>query len=220
MPRISPKIRHERREAILQAAVDCLALHGYRGTSMRAIAQSVGLTKGGLYPYFENKDAILLAVADRYLANVVERLAPHPGVTAAQQLAGYLDDFEATFHDPRTESVRRAVLDLWLSAGENPAVRESIERRYHSVLNGLSEVVRRGQAEGIFREDVPAEQVAGLVLAARDGMLFQTEKLKVQVPIAAVKDLLKDLLLDAISTAHPHAPASLLAAPFAGAAGD
>ena len=199
MPRIPEKLRQERREAIVQAAVDCLALHGYQGTSMRTIAEAVGLTKGGLYPYFPSKDAILLAVSDRYLEHVVARLRPREGVAPARQLAEYLDDFEAAFHDARNVSARRGVLDMWLAAGDSPAVRRSIEKRFAAVGDGLAALVRRAQDEGAFRRDVSPELVAGLVLAARDGMLFQKVKLSAPVHVRELTELLKRLLLDGLS---------------------
>jgi TetR/AcrR family transcriptional regulator, transcriptional repressor of aconitase len=206
MPRIPEKLRQDRREAIIQAAVDSLAEYGYQGTSMRTIAEAVGLTKGGLYPYFPNKDAILLAVADRYLEHVVARLQPRAGVEPARQLAEYLDDFEAAFHDARTVSARRGVLDLWLAAADRPAVRRSIEKRFAAVGEGLAAIVRRAQDEGTFRRDVDPELVAGLVLAARDGMLFQKVKLRAPVRVRELTELLKRLLLDALA---PHAVRSM-----------
>jgi AcrR family transcriptional regulator len=195
MPRIPEKLREDRREAIVLAAVDCLAEHGYRGTTMRTIAQAVGLTKGGLYPYFDSKDAILVAVAERFLARVAEMLAPRPGVGAAEQLATYLDEFAERIHDERSAVTRRAVLDLWLSAGDNPVVRAQIEHRFQVLMAGVTELVRRGQDEGTLRRDVQPEHVAGLVLAVRDGILFQTSKLGVDVPVPAITALLKELLI-------------------------
>jgi AcrR family transcriptional regulator len=199
MPRIPDKLREDRRQAIVQATVDCLALHGYHGTSMRTIAEAVGLTKGGLYPYFDSKDAILLAVSDRYLENVLARMKPREGVGPAVQLMEYLDDFEAAFHDPATVSARRAVLDLWLSAADSPAVRRSIERRFATVGEGLAVLVRRGQEEGLFRRDVDPELVAGLVMASRDGILIQSVKLGAPVSVHGLTMLLKTLLLDGLS---------------------
>jgi AcrR family transcriptional regulator len=208
MPRIPQKLREDRREAIVQAAVECLARDGYAGTTMRGIAEAVGLTKGGLYPYFENKDAILVAVAERYLARIAERLAPHDGVSAAEQLAGYLDAFEEAFDDQRTVAARRAVLDLWLSAGDNPVVRAQIEHRFQVLLSALADLVRRGQDEGAFRGDVDPGFVAGLVLAARDGMLFQTTRLGVSVPVGGVTALLKNLLAGGLAPERPRDTAS------------
>ena len=193
MPRITEKLRRDRREAIVQAAVDCLALHGYHGTSMRTIAEAVGLTKGGLYPYFTNKDAILLAVSDRYLQDVVARLQPREGVGPALQIAEYLDDFEAAFRDARTDSARRAVLDLWLSGGDNPAVRRSIEKRFKAVGEALAAVVRRGQEEG-FKVPVVVRLEGTNVERAREILKAAKHELPTLIPATHLTDAAKKVV--------------------------
>jgi AcrR family transcriptional regulator len=55
------KNRDIRVNEILEAAVEEFLNHGYDGTTMDSIARRAGLTKGGLYHHFANKDAILLA---------------------------------------------------------------------------------------------------------------------------------------------------------------
>ena len=46
--------------------------------------------------------------------------------------------------------------------------------------------------------DLPPELVAGLVMAARDGMLFQKVKLSASIPVRELTELLKRLLLDGL----------------------
>jgi AcrR family transcriptional regulator len=46
------------RAALIDAALDLFALHGYAGTSIRAIARSVGLSESVIYKHFANKQAI------------------------------------------------------------------------------------------------------------------------------------------------------------------
>ena len=196
MPRITEERREDRREAIFQAAVECLAEHGCAGTNMRTIAEAVGLTKGGLYPYFDSKEAILLAIADRYLETQLSILSAREGVTAREQLIEFLESYKQSSQDPQANAARRAVIDLWLSAGDIPAVRASIQGRHESYLSALSALVRRGQEEGVFRTDIPPEHAAGLILAARDGMLFQSVKLGVPVPIPDIVTCLRRALVD------------------------
>ncbi|HEX8213057.1 MAG TPA: TetR/AcrR family transcriptional regulator [Longimicrobium sp.] len=196
MPRITEERREDRREAIFQAAVECLAEHGCAGTNMRTIAEAVGLTKGGLYPYFDSKEAILLAIADRYLETQISILAPREGVSAQQQLIEFLESYKQSSQDPHDNAARRAVVDLWLSAGEIPAVRANIQGRHEAYLSALAALVQRGQDEGVFRLDIPPEHAAGLILAARDGMLFQSVKLGVPVPIPQLVDCLRRALVD------------------------
>ena len=48
-----------RKQEILTAAWKCFAEKGYKGTTMRNIAESSGLSTGVIYNYFKNKDELL-----------------------------------------------------------------------------------------------------------------------------------------------------------------
>jgi AcrR family transcriptional regulator len=50
------------RDRILDAALDLFITHGFDGTSLRQIAEQLGVTKAALYYYFESKDDILMAL--------------------------------------------------------------------------------------------------------------------------------------------------------------
>jgi AcrR family transcriptional regulator len=63
-------------EAILEAASQVFASHGYAAATTNRIAQRAGVSIGSLYQYFPNKDAILVALARRHLAEGLEVLGP------------------------------------------------------------------------------------------------------------------------------------------------
>src|SRR5580698_4728775 len=50
------------RERILDAALDLFVTQGYDGTSLRQIAEQLGVTKAALYYHFESKEDILMAL--------------------------------------------------------------------------------------------------------------------------------------------------------------
>ncbi|CAE6937595.1 MULTISPECIES: TetR/AcrR family transcriptional regulator [Pseudomonas] len=62
------RIRQKNEEAIILAAEEEFARHGFKGTSMNTIAQNVGLPKANLHYYFNNKLGLYLAV----LSNILE----------------------------------------------------------------------------------------------------------------------------------------------------
>ena len=62
------RIRQKNEEAILKAAEDEFARHGFKGTSMNAIALKAGLPKANLHYYFSNKLGLYIAV----LSNILE----------------------------------------------------------------------------------------------------------------------------------------------------
>jgi AcrR family transcriptional regulator len=65
------------RERIIQAAIDLFASQGYGGTSLRHIAEQLGVTKAAVYHHFHTKDDIARVVLGRaldVLAAMTDRL--------------------------------------------------------------------------------------------------------------------------------------------------
>ena len=54
-----------RRDQILDAAMQCFASAGFRGTTTREIASRVGITEAALYRHFESKEALYAAIIAR-----------------------------------------------------------------------------------------------------------------------------------------------------------
>jgi AcrR family transcriptional regulator len=68
-----------RQRHILDAAIAVFASHGYRGATIRNIAEEAGVSDGTIYNVFENKEAILFAVLDALLrGNEGQELNPAP----------------------------------------------------------------------------------------------------------------------------------------------
>ena len=55
----------KRRPLILDSALQVYLAHGYRGTSMQAVADAAGVTKPVVYECFRNRDELLLALLSR-----------------------------------------------------------------------------------------------------------------------------------------------------------
>lgn len=53
------------KERILKTSLTLFSERGYAGTSMRDIAEGLGITKGALYRHYEGKEAILAAIVAR-----------------------------------------------------------------------------------------------------------------------------------------------------------
>ena len=55
------------RAAILDAAKLLFMQEGFRGISMRQIAEAVGVTKAALYYHFKDKEELFVAIVEEYL---------------------------------------------------------------------------------------------------------------------------------------------------------
>jgi AcrR family transcriptional regulator len=64
-------------EAVLEAAAQVFERHGYAAGTTNRIAERAGVSIGSLYQYFPNKDAILVALVRRHLAESTAVLEPH-----------------------------------------------------------------------------------------------------------------------------------------------
>lgn len=62
----------------LQAALQVFARHGYHGASIRTIAETAGLSVPGLYHHYKSKQAILAAVVDA----AMDEMLAHTGAAA------------------------------------------------------------------------------------------------------------------------------------------
>ncbi len=62
------------RERILVAAQACFVKHGFHAAGMAAIAEAADMSPGLIYRYFENKNAIILAIIERQLEESCSRV--------------------------------------------------------------------------------------------------------------------------------------------------
>jgi len=92
------------RQRLIDAALDCLAEHGYHGSSVRKIAASAGVTAGLLKYYFNGKSELMIEAYRHFRRN---------GLTAS------LSEAEAAGADPvkRLEAFTRAIFYLRTGGG-------------------------------------------------------------------------------------------------------
>lgn len=53
------QIRQSRKAALIKAAMELFANNGFKGTSISSISKKAGVSKGLIYNYFENKEALV-----------------------------------------------------------------------------------------------------------------------------------------------------------------
>ncbi len=64
----------EGKEKLLKTAIDLFAAKGFRGTSIRDIAQAMGMSISNIYHYFGSKEGLLLAILEESSQRLVDRL--------------------------------------------------------------------------------------------------------------------------------------------------
>src|SRR5690348_10617852 len=82
------RARTDTRARIQQVAVELFSEHGYEGTSLREIAERLGVTKAALYYHFKSKEDIILSLVEDYQAQMdalIEWARERPGNAATRR---------------------------------------------------------------------------------------------------------------------------------------
>lgn len=186
-----------RRQEILDRAIEVFAQRGSDRTSLRAIAEEVGVTHAALKHYFGSLEELLVAV---YRQSESRGADWHPvplDVTPTELVRRWSD---ANHEVQGLVQLYSTLVAAALEDG-HPAAKEFATERFSRVRAELAERVRHNQSTGRLRADVDPEAVAALVIAASDGLQTQW-LLDAGAPQDAALDLLDQLL------AGPAAPRS------------
>jgi AcrR family transcriptional regulator len=155
-----------RRQQILDRAIEVFAEKGADGTSLRAIAEAIGVSHGALLHYFHSRETLLLEVLQ-------ENEQRRAGTAVEDEVVGRM--VSAARHNvtiPGLVALYTSMLAGSTDAG-NIASREYFTTRFERVRQQLVEHIRDGQRDGTLRRDVDPSAMAALVIAASDGLQTQ-----------------------------------------------
>lgn len=150
----------------MSCAADLFARQGVAATTVREIAEAVGILSGSLYHHFASKDDIVDAIVSSFM----------------DDLAGRYDAVLASADDPREKLVGLVRASIETTA-DHPHATEiyqndarylqgqdaptDVRKNARSIRSAWIDVLEQGVASGVFRDDVPVKVVYPLL---RDGL--------------------------------------------------
>lgn len=159
-----------RRQEILDRAIEVFAARGADRTSLRSIASAVGVTHSALTHYFGSLEELLVAVYQE--STVPERQQPDLLPADATPVERMIESARTNREIPGLVQLYSTLVAAALEEG-HPAAREFATTRFARLRADMATVVRDQQTRGRMREDVDADAVAALVVAASDGLQTQ-----------------------------------------------
>lgn len=141
-----PVDREAKRDEIVRAAAALFTDVGFDETPMTQLAAAAGVTTNTIYWYFEDKDALLVAVLDALLAEALQELAAQETAPWAEQLL---------WAAGRLQGIHRLVTTVHARAVDSPAVGV-----WHDQFHGLVEALL---ADGFRQAGVPEAEVAAVI---------------------------------------------------------
>jgi AcrR family transcriptional regulator len=153
------------KERILAAAQECFVKSGFHAASMATIARTAGMSPGLIYRYFENKNAIILAIIEQQLKVARRRIrALHSSGNLAKRILDYLDEPEIRDDNSMNTAL---YLEISAQATRDPQIAEALRRYDITVCSELEDWFRRDRDSGGYGlpdEVVPARALILLCL--------------------------------------------------------
>jgi len=144
---------------ILEVAADEFARHGLSGARVDAIADRMRTSKRMIYYYFGDKEGVFTAVLENAYSSVraIEALLALEALEPEEALRNLV---EQTFeNDDANEAFVRLVAIENVHRGEHLTKSDQIRSINHRIIEVIQNILKRGQAAGMFRDDLDAIDV-------------------------------------------------------------
>jgi AcrR family transcriptional regulator len=159
----------DRRQAIIDAALDEFIDRGYAATRLDDVAQRAGVAKGTIYLHFKDKQALFQELVRTALVPLIGRLAAPP--PAGGSIRAVLENFAETFVKEVVTTRRGAIIRLIVAEG--PRFPDIADFYYREVVSrglaGMRALIELGIISGEIRQpglrDFPQIVVAPAMVA-------------------------------------------------------
>jgi AcrR family transcriptional regulator len=167
----------ERRQAIVDAALDEFIARGFTATRLDDVAKRAGVAKGTIYLHFKDKEALFEELIRTAIVPVVDRLTTPPPLTGSVRDA--LEGFARTFIQEVAATRRGDIIRLIIAEGPRfPAIadfyyREVISRGLAAMRALIQIGIGRGEISQKQLERFPQIVVAPAIVAIVWKSLFE-----------------------------------------------
>lgn len=156
----------DKHQFILDAAVKVFAQKGFFQAKVNEIAREAGVADGTIYLYFKGKDDLLISIFEEKMREVLARFR----IAIAQEkdarsrleclIRMHLAEFQA-YPD------LAAVFQVELRQSSR-FIREYRNVELRKYLDLIGEIIKEGQEEGVFRQDIPSGIIKRFIFGTLD----------------------------------------------------
>jgi AcrR family transcriptional regulator len=170
-----PDVSEERKQQILEGAMEVFARLGFQSARMDDVARQVGLSKGALYLYYKSKDAIITALLQylftqefKHLQRLVNTESEEP---VMDQLLLLARKFASMIQ--WMGKFMPIAFEFYAIAGRDQKVRHILKDYFADYRTLLTRLLERGIEQGEFRaHDAEATAITLVALFEGSGLLF------------------------------------------------
>ena len=165
----------ERREAIIEAAMDEFIARGYAATRLDDVAKRAGVAKGTIYLHFKDKESMFEELIRTAIVPLVNRLNAGPPAAGAS-VRDMVEGFARTFIQEVTTTRRGDIVRLIVAEG--PRFPEVADFYYREVVSkglaGMRAAIQLGIARGEIKQKDLARFPQILIAPAMIAVIWQS----------------------------------------------
>jgi AcrR family transcriptional regulator len=181
--------KEEKTRQIINHATFVFAERGYNATTVDAIAERAGISKGSVYQYFKSKSDLFFAVfetqVEEYLS-VLSDSVPSAGLTAEEQIRRATS--AACAMAATVEDLFPLTFEFWAASASSEfrdRFADIFRRMYAQFRQFFAGIIRRGIEEGEFAAGIDVEATTAVLVGSFDGLFLQSWFDKEMDPIHA-----------------------------------
>jgi len=157
----------------MTAALELIAERGYAGTSLAAIGEAAGYSRGLVNHRFGSKEGLLWALVERMFDRFgAETLAPAVGARVGLDAINAAIDAMLAVIDHAPDRLRAFYGLLFQAAGPLPALRQKVVAFHRRQRRAVERWIRAGIERGEVRADVDPRAQAALLMSAIRGASY------------------------------------------------
>jgi AcrR family transcriptional regulator len=178
MPRIAEEVRAARRDQIIAAALACFARAGYHATTMDDVAAQAGLSKGTPYLYFPGKEALFIALHEKWDCGISDRvtaaiaaLGPARRSSPRRVLRAVADAVAG--HVQEEADTCRVLMEARAMAAHEPVIAAAVQAADGRIHAQLEDLIAAGVRAGEWPAATDPALEARLFTAGLYGLMAQ-----------------------------------------------
>ena len=159
----------DKKQQILQAAIELFATHGYEKTSIATICEHVKVSKGAVFHHFKNKDELLREAFIR-MAQIMNEIADNldiinDGLSAKERLVNLLEQIFSSMASAEQKLYYQFDFQILSQPSLRLVLKDLIEERYRLAMASFQPILRDiPSADGVIDSHMLIAEIDGIAL--------------------------------------------------------
>ncbi|RNL91707.1 TetR/AcrR family transcriptional regulator [Sinomicrobium pectinilyticum] len=181
---------------IIETTAPIFNRNGYAATSMSAITEATGLTKGAIYGNFKNKEELAIEAFRCNVKRVLQQVREYQekGSTPLQKLL-LIVDFYSKYSDFSREMGGCPILNIGVDSNhQNEKLLHRVRSIIRKIERSLADIIEEGKSNGELKKDLDASESARQMFSMIEGAIFMSLTMDDSSYINSTMDMLKHII--------------------------